>query len=84
VRLKREAAGDTLAQAAVRASEAGRRLADLAAAIQDKAQASAHATRRHSAEYAGRVGQGVVNHPLVSIGIAMLVGAALWAVLTRR
>jgi ElaB/YqjD/DUF883 family membrane-anchored ribosome-binding protein len=81
---KPKVAGDALAQAAARASDAGRRLAELAAAMQDKAQESVHATRRHSEEYSDQLRERVSKYPLASIGIAMLIGAIVSALLARR
>jgi ElaB/YqjD/DUF883 family membrane-anchored ribosome-binding protein len=79
-----EVARDAVAQAAERASEAGRRLAELGAAIQEKARETLRTSRRGSQDYTGRLRDYVIDHPLASIGVALAVGAFLAALLARR
>jgi ElaB/YqjD/DUF883 family membrane-anchored ribosome-binding protein len=81
---KSEAARDALAQAADRASDAGRRLVELASAMQEKAEDSLRTTRRRSQDYSGRLRECVTDYPLASVGIALAVGALVTVLLSRK
>jgi ElaB/YqjD/DUF883 family membrane-anchored ribosome-binding protein len=81
---KSEAARDVLADAAKRASEAGRRLKELSTAIQETAHDTVETTRRGSLTYANRLRGCVADYPLASISIALAVGAMLTVLFAAR
>jgi ElaB/YqjD/DUF883 family membrane-anchored ribosome-binding protein len=81
---KSDATRDVVAQAAERASDAGRKLAELGSAIQERAQETLRTTgrtmRRSSRDYTNRLRDYVEDYPFAAIGIALAVGAVLSAI----
>ncbi|MBA2409881.1 MAG: hypothetical protein H0V62_08960 [Gammaproteobacteria bacterium] len=67
-----------------RASDAGRRLKELGTVIEERASDTARSTRRMSEDYTGRLRDRVVDYPLASIGVAVVVGAFISVLLARR
>ncbi|MDQ3797722.1 MAG: hypothetical protein M3294_09225 [Pseudomonadota bacterium] len=81
---KSDSAREALSHAAQRASEAGKRLVEIGSAMQEKAQDALRVTRRSSQDYSNRVRDYVADYPLVSIGIALVIGALASVLFSSR
>lgn len=81
---KSDAARETLAHAAESASEAGKRLVEIGAAMQERARDAVRTKRRDSYAYSNRLRDCVVDYPLASIGVALAIGAIATVLFSRR
>jgi ElaB/YqjD/DUF883 family membrane-anchored ribosome-binding protein len=81
---KSQTAHDAVAEAAQSASEAGRRLAELGSAIQERTRDTLRTSHRTSHMYTRRLRDYVAHYPLASVGAALTIGAIVSAIVLSR